>query len=91
MSDENVTAQRPALSPIGFADAVSEYERGQRDLLNALLAPNPEVSAKFAKMCNCDPDVHGRMTIDTAFWITEVAVQLGITSKFDQGLDGDGY
>ena len=81
--DSVSTAAAHGASPIGCADVVSEYERGQRDLLNALLAPNPEVAAKFAKMCNCDPDVHGRMTMDTAFWITEVAVQLGIKSKFD--------
>lgn len=56
----------------------SDYERGQRDLLNKLLDVNPEIDAKLAKFGERDPDPQGRIPFDAAFWITEVATQLGI-------------
>jgi hypothetical protein len=56
----------------------SDYERGQRDLLNKLLAPNVEIDRKLAAFADKEPDPHGRIPFDACFWITEVATQLGI-------------
>lgn len=56
------------------------HDRGQRDILNALLEPNPAVQSKLARWAEKEPDPLGRMPFDVALWITEVAAQLGIKS-----------
>lgn len=56
----------------------SEYERGQRDLLNSLLALNPAAEAKLAALHGRDADGEGKLPFDATFWITAVAEQLGI-------------
>ena len=71
--------------PDAAVEALREaaYDRGRRDLLNALLAPNPAISAKIAKWAEPprDPDPEGRLPFDVALWITEVAAQLGVKSQ----------
>lgn len=57
------------------------YDRGRRDMLNALLEPNPPVQTKLAHWAEKEPDPEGRMPFDVALWITEVAHQLGIKSQ----------
>jgi len=54
------------------------YERGRRDMLNALLAPNPIAAARLARLSNSEPDVEGRLPFDVVFWVSEIAEQLGI-------------
>ncbi len=55
-----------------------EYERGRRDMLNALLALNPHVSARLAALHGRAVDPEGRLPFDVVYWIAEVAEQLGI-------------
>lgn len=82
--------QRPChiLTPLYAAPSASQealreaaYDQGRRDLLNALLEPNPAVEAKLAKWADKKPDPEGRIHFDVALWITEVAEQLGIKSQ----------
>jgi hypothetical protein len=56
------------------------YDRGRRDMLNAVLALNPAVSAKVAGFAERAPDPQGRIPWEVALWVTEVAEQLGIKS-----------
>ena len=58
-----------------------DYDRGRRDMLNAILALNPTVAAKLARLKEREPDPYGRLPFDVAFWVTEVAAQLGIEPK----------
>jgi hypothetical protein len=60
---------------------MTEYERGQRDLLNAILEPNPRVAAKLADFSERAADPEGRLPFDVVLWVTEVADQLGIKPK----------
>ncbi len=60
------------------AKVAGGYERGRRDMLNALLAPNPIAAAKLARMSGVEPDIEGRLPFDVVFWVREVAEQLGI-------------
>ena len=78
------TAPAEALAaPSASQEALREaaYDQGRRDLLNALLEPNPAVEAKLAKWADKKPDPEGRIHFDVALWITEVAEQLGIKSQ----------
>ncbi len=59
-------------------EALTEYERGRRDMLNALLSPNPHVSARLAAVLDRPADPAGRLPFDVVYWIAEVAEQLGI-------------
>lgn len=59
------------------------YDRGRRDMLNALLELNPEVAAKLAFWAERDPDPVGRLPFDVSFWIHSVADQLGIKPRSD--------
>lgn len=54
------------------------YERGRRDMLNALLAPNTIAAAKLARMSGAEPDIEGQLPFDVVFWVSEVAEQAGI-------------
>lgn len=57
------------------------YDRGRRDMLNALLALNPEAEAKLAAAKDEEPEGMGRLPFDLAFWVTTVADQLGIEPR----------
>lgn len=57
------------------------YDRGRRDMLNAILELNPAIAAKIAKFAEREPDPAGRLPFDVVFWVTEVASQLGIEPK----------
>lgn len=54
------------------------YDRGRRDMLNALLALNPYVAGRLALLKEEKPDPEGRLPFDVVFWVTEVAARLGI-------------
>lgn len=56
----------------------SDYERGQRDLLNSLLALNPAAENKLAALHGREANAEGQPPFDAVFWITQVADQLGI-------------
>jgi hypothetical protein len=76
--------QRPLYAaPSASQEALREaaYDRGRRDMLNALLVPNPPIEAKLAHWADKAPDPEGRIHFDVALWITEVATQLGIKSQ----------
>jgi hypothetical protein len=64
---------------------ISDYERGQRDMLNAILALNPKAAQRL-HMVNGGTEHtftnhEGRLPFDLVFWVTEVAEQLGIEPK----------
>lgn len=56
------------------------WHGGRRSMLNDLLAPNQEVSAKLAELEGREPDPEGRIHFAAVFWITAVAQQQGIKS-----------
>lgn len=67
--------------------ASDQYDRGRRDMLNALLALNPKAAQRL-HMCNGGTEHTfenhaGRLPFDVVFWVTEVAEQLGIQPKDD--------
>jgi hypothetical protein len=69
-------------------ERVNAYDRGRRDMLNAILAPNPEVARKLHDI-RCDEGIeftneHGKLSFDLLFWVTAVAEQLGIEPKEDE-------
>jgi hypothetical protein len=75
---ERATALRAGL-------AVDRYDEGRRDILNALLAPNPDI-AKRRHAIEGDTEEtftnqEGKLPFDVVFWVTEVAAQLGIEPK----------
>jgi hypothetical protein len=86
---EQIIRDLNAVAHTGGAPASPDdpYDRGRRDILNALLAPNPAIAAKIAKWAEPphDPDPEGRLPFDVALWITEVAEQLGIKSLEELG------
>jgi hypothetical protein len=62
------------------------YDRGRRDMLNAILALNPEVARKLHDIRAEDGDepfsnVLGQLPFDVVFWVCAVAEQLGIEPK----------
>jgi len=59
------------------------YDRGRRDMLNAILALNPAADALCAEMHGRTPDPHGKLPFDVLLWVTIVAEQLGIEPKVD--------
>lgn len=77
---------RLALAAGETADA-DAYDRGRRDMLNAILALNPAVAAKVARFAEREPDPEGRLPFDVVLWVTEVATQLGIEPREDGAAD----
>jgi hypothetical protein len=62
------------------------YDRGRRDMLNAILTLNPEVARKLHDIRGEEPaftNEHGKLPFDVVFWVTAVAEQLGIEPKED--------
>jgi hypothetical protein len=63
----------------------SDYERGQRDMLNAILALNPKAAQRLHMVGGGTEETfdnhEGRLPFDLVFWVTEVAEQLGIEPK----------
>lgn len=59
------------------------HDRGRRDMLNALLSPNPSVAAKVAELMDEGgaPNPEGKLPFVVVLWITSVADQLGIEPK----------
>lgn len=66
--------------------AANAYDRGRRDMLNALLALNPDAAAKLAALHERTPDPVGRLPFDVVFWISEVAAQLEIEPRDGEGV-----
>ena len=62
-----------------------EYDRGRRDLLNALLALNPRAAQRLHVLRGGTEETFenhaGQIPFDVVFWVTEVAEQLGIAPK----------
>jgi hypothetical protein len=90
---------RPAgLPELGFSERFVElieadgdlYDRGRRDMLNAILDLNPAVSAKVAEWAGRPPDPQGKIPWEVALWVTEVAAQLGIRSAEELAEEGEG-
>lgn len=73
-------APSPAVAAVPANDP---YDRGRRDMLNAILELNPAIGAKLAAFSGRDADPHGRLPFDVVLWVTEVATQLGIEPKDD--------
>lgn len=65
------------------AEIAGLREQCQRDMLNAILSPNPEVAAKVARFRDAPspPNPEGKIPFEVALWVTEVATQLGIKSR----------
>lgn len=61
------------------------YDRGRRDILNALLALNPKAAQKLHALNGGTEETFrnhdGRLPFDVVLWVTEVAEQLGIKSR----------
>lgn len=74
--------------PLEKPAATSDYERGQRDTLNAILAPNPKAAQRLHVVIGGTEDTFdnhdGELPFDVVFWVTEVAEQLGIEPKDEQ-------
>lgn len=66
---------------------MSDYERGQRDILNALLALNPQAALELHIGHGGTEETFtnqaGKLPFDVVFWVTTVAEQLGIEPKED--------
>lgn len=62
---------------------ISDYERGQRDLLNVLLTPNKAATDVVDNLMDRNPsdNPHGKLSFETLVWITTIAAQLGIEPK----------
>lgn len=62
----------------------SVADLARRDLLNSILALNPEVARKLHD-CRQDgtdfDNPHGKLPFDVVFWVAEVAERLGIEPK----------
>lgn len=62
-----------------------EYDQGRRDVLNALLALNPKAAQQLHILKGGTEETfnnhEGKLPFDVAFWVTEVADQLGIEPK----------
>lgn len=72
----------PTTTPV-----TGEYDRGRRDVLNAILALNPKAALNLhivnggteETFSNTD----GRLPFDVVFWVCDVADQLGIEPTDD--------
>ncbi len=76
----------PASGPVEADDrlAVAPYDRGRRDILNALLALNPTVAERLRVLkAEGEPNPEGKLPFDVVFWVTSVAEQLGIEPRED--------
>ena len=64
---------------------VDEYDRGRRDMLNALLALNPKAALAMHIIHGGTEETftnhEGKLPFDVVLWITTVASQLGIEPK----------
>lgn len=78
--------REPIFASVGETDEYDEaYDRGRRDMLNAILSPNPEVARKLHDIRGDEgvefTNIHGKLSFDLVFWVTAVAEQLGIEPK----------
>lgn len=64
----------------------SEYDRGRRDMLNAILALNPAANAALSALHDREPDPSGKIPFDVLIWVHEVAAQLGIAPRWDDAM-----
>lgn len=76
LRDEKILPWRP--------DPGSEYDRGRRDVLNAILSINTDVGSRLSALKGNEaaadkPD--GKLPFDVLFWVTSVAEQLEIEPK----------
>lgn len=65
-----------------------DYDRGRRDMLNALLALNPKAALALhivhggTEKTFTNPE--GKLPFDVVFWVATVAEQLGIEPKEEE-------
>ena len=63
----------------------TEYDRGRRDLLNAMLELNPKAAQKLHVINGGTEETfsnhEGKLPFDVVFWVCEVAEQLGIEPR----------
>lgn len=73
-----------ARTPLASVEGV-DYDRGRRDVLNAILALNPKAAQRLHMVSGGTEETFanhdGRLPFDVVFWVTEVAEQLGIEPK----------
>lgn len=67
------------------ARAEQEYDRGRRDILNAILDLNPKAAQKRHIINGGTQDTfdnhEGKLPFDVVFWVCEIASQLGIEPR----------
>ena len=72
-------------SPVTQKVSEADYDRGRRDVLNAILAPNPAVAQKHHVIYGGTEATfknhQGQLPFDVVFWVCEVAEQLGIEPR----------
>lgn len=63
----------------------SLYDRGRRDMLNAILALNPDVARRYHDLCADEgaefTNGEGKIPFDVLYWVCAVAEHLGIEPK----------
>lgn len=68
-------------------ERLAEYDRGRRDVLNAILALNPKAAMKLHVINGGTEETfanhQGKLPFDVVFWVCEVADQLGIEPRDD--------
>lgn len=89
--EESINCHRADLDRLKAAKAalagVDTYDRGRRDVLNAILALNKDAAAGLAALHGREADPHGKLPFDVVYWVTFVAGQLGITERSEDGAD----
>ena len=69
----------------GGAAIEDAYDRGRRDMLNAILALNPEVARKLHDIRGDEggefTNEYGKLPFDVVFWVCAVAEQIGIEPR----------
>ncbi|TCN30300.1 hypothetical protein [Sinorhizobium americanum] len=92
--EESINCHRADLDRLKAAEAalagVDAYDRGRRDMLNAILALNKEAAAGLAELHEREADPYGKLPFDVVYWVTFVAGQLGIKSKDEAAADTGG-
>lgn len=82
--------------PLPKPAAEDPYDRGRRDMLNAILALNPHAAKRLHDIRHIGEDAPppftntaGQIPFDVVFWVTEVADQLGIKSLEELAVGGN--
>lgn len=89
--EESFACHKADLERLKAAEAalagVDTYDRGRRDVLNAILALNKDAAAGLAALHERESDPDGKLPFDVVYWVTFVAGQLGIAERIEEGAD----